>query len=52
MSPRKRPAPSSLFVNLRSGSYNPLERLAVVVANTFRKIPGGGCCGHYGDPGC
>lgn len=51
MSP-KRPTPSSLIENLSAGTYNPLHRFAVIVVNTFRKIPGGGCCGHYGDPGC
>ena len=49
---RKRPAPSSLIRNLSAGSYNPLHRVTLIFANTFRKIPGGGCCGHYGDPGC
>jgi hypothetical protein len=38
--------------NLSAGTYNPFQRVALIVANTFRKIPGGGCCGNYGEPGC
>ena len=49
---RRRAAPPSLIRNLSAGSYNPLHRIVVIVTNTFRKIPGGGCCGQYGDPGC
>ena len=52
MSRRTRPSPSSFMRNLRSGSYNPLERARLVVLNTLRKGGGRGCCGHYGDPGC
>ena len=42
----------SLIQNLSAGEYGRLRRLAVIVTNTFRKIPGGGCCGQYGEPGC
>jgi hypothetical protein len=49
---RREQRPRSLIRNLSAGAYNPFQRVAVIVANTFRKIPGGGCCGHYGEPGC
>ena len=42
----------SLIQNLSAGNYGLLRRLALIVTNGFRKIPGGGCCGHYGEPGC
>lgn len=48
----RRERPHSLIRNLTVGPYNPVQRLALIVANTFRKIPGGGCCGNYGEPGC
>ena len=44
--------PLSLMRNLRAGTYNPFQRVRLIVLNTFRKIPGGGCCGQYGEPGC
>jgi hypothetical protein len=46
------PRPHSLIRNLSAGSYNPVQRLGLIVINTFKKIPGGGCCGQYGEPGC
>jgi hypothetical protein len=48
----RRERPHSLIRNLSAGTYNPFERVALIVANFFRKIPGGGCCGNYGEPGC
>lgn len=42
----------SVIRNLSAGTYNPIQRVALIVLNTFRKIPGGGCCGQYGEPGC
>jgi hypothetical protein len=44
--------PHSLIRNLSAGTYNPVQRIGLIVLNTFRKIPGGGCCGQYGEPGC
>jgi hypothetical protein len=46
---RERP---SIIRNLSAGSYGPFRRVALIVTNTFKKIPGGGCCGQYGEPGC
>ena len=48
----ERPSPSSFFSNLRAGSYGPVERVRVIVANVNRKRGGKGCCGNYGEPGC
>ena len=49
---RRAQRPHSLLRNLGAGTYNPVQRVALIVVNTFRKIPGGGCCGNYGEPGC
>jgi len=49
---RREQRPHSLIRNLGAGPYNPVQRVALIVVNMFRKIPGGGCCGNYGEPGC
>ena len=51
MTARKQPG-RSLIENLAASKYGRLQRLGLIVTNTFRKIPGGGCCGQYGEPGC
>ena len=48
----RRQRPTSLIRNLSAGNYNPVQRIGLIVLNMFRKIPGGGCCGQYGEPGC
>jgi hypothetical protein len=44
--------PSTFLRNLVAGNLGPAERMRRVLTNLGRRTRGGGCCGHYGDPGC
>jgi len=52
MSRELRPSPSSFLRNFTSGSYGPIQRVRLAIANVRRKSGGRGCCGNYGEPGC
>ncbi len=40
------------FTHLTSGHHSPSERVRMIANNLIRRSHGGGCCGHYGEPGC